>query len=172
MAVANFQELCDGLCELAGVRPPDTAPDEQGCQGMTFMLDGVTVELSFEPHICQEHVLVRVNFGALPAGRELQACRALMEFNTRLRGIGPAFSRHPQNGDIVCQSAYSLMQATAHDLHDWCLRLIQAAREWREPSAHAGFHSDFVESAVSPDPPGLRTSLGHIFNAIHPMSRA
>ncbi len=172
MAVANFDELCDGVCELAGIQRPDVEPDAQSCQGMAFVVDDVAVELTLEPHISPEHVLVRVNFGAFPAGAELNACRALMEFNTRMRGAGPAFSRHPQSGDIIYQCPYSFAQATAHDLHDWCLRLVQAAREWREPFAQAVALPDFAENAMSPEPFGLRTPSGHIFNATYPPHRA
>jgi len=131
MAMANFQEVCKAMCELAGIEAPVVVPNEQGSEGLAVTFDDVTVQLTHEPNVSGEHVLARVLFGRLPKGRELETCRRLMEANTQLRGAGPSFSRHPATGEIIYQFAYALMDVTAQDLYSWCMRVVETVHEWR-----------------------------------------
>ena len=132
MAIANFNELCKGLCEIARLAAPDLTPDEHGSVAIEAELNDVTVIVSHGPHTGPDHALLLAIFGQLPEGRELDACRTLLDINCQVHGLGFAFARNPANGDIVLKQNYPFDRASASDLYQRITQMVEGVNGWRQ----------------------------------------
>lgn len=132
MAVAGFEELCRGVCELVGCEAPSLARDAEGRAAMRVVIQGVEATLTHEPQRSATHAFVLASFGPLLAGAELDACKALLELNAELlRHGGACFSRHPVSGEALLQYAYSLAEATPVDLFRRVGELAGIVQSWQ-----------------------------------------
>jgi hypothetical protein len=133
MGVASFEDLCRGLCELAGVATPALERDEEGSLAVVVPAEGLEVTLTHEPARSATHVFVLAGVGPLPQGGELDACKALLEINAGLlRHAGLCFSRDPQTGDMLLQQACALDDTTPVGLYQRVRELSVAVHEWRQ----------------------------------------
>ena len=144
MTVANFVELCRGLCEVTGASAPDLAPDAGGGLALEIQLANVGVILAHEPSGHPNRAVATVTLGQLPQGRELDACRALMNINIHVLGGGSAFSRDPVTGDVVLRQIYHFGHATAVDLYLRIVAMAEAVSRWRQ-------HHFLMEVGPGPD---------------------
>jgi hypothetical protein len=142
MAVANFEELCKGLCEVTGTALPALNPDETGRVAMVLELQGIKFILAHQPHEAPATALLLAVFGPLPQGREVPACRALLALNCTVHTLGFAFARHPASGDIVLKHLLALDACTAVDLFQRITQMAEGIEGWRE-------HSFLAEEAQS-----------------------
>lgn len=149
MAVANFEEMCKGLCEVAGIAVPDLAPDEYGGVAIEVELHDVKVIVSHGPHTGPDRALAMAIFGQLPAGRELDACRTLLDINSQVLGLGFAFGRNPANGEIVLKQSYPFDQATAVDLYQRIVKMVEGVNGWRQHHFLVEAAEDVAEEARS-----------------------
>ena len=135
MAVASFQVLCEGVCEIFGVTPPPLQPDANGLTGFTLQLQGVdisVVEAPTGPGGPSPAALVLVEFGVPPPERELQTWHALLDANfLMLDANAPSFSRNPMTGEVVLQHACTLHDTTCEDLCGRLLAIAEVAVRWR-----------------------------------------
>ena len=140
MAIASFEDLCSGVCEIGGVPTPALARDDLGRSAMAMDIDGVEITLAHEPARSPQHAFLFAAFGPLPQGAELEACRELMNLNASLlRHGGACFSRHPTTGEVTLQSPYAFERATAIELYGRAHELASLVQRWRR--------RDFASSA-------------------------
>ncbi len=133
MTVASFQALCEGVCAIFGVAPPDLQPDMTGLTGFTLQLRGVDLCVAQAPSGPVPAVFVLVEFGAPPVGRELQTWHALLDANFLMLGANaPGFSRNPVTGDVVLQYACALHEATPEGLCASIRAIADVAARWRK----------------------------------------
>jgi hypothetical protein len=132
MATANFEELCRGLCDVAGAEPPDLTPDALGNCAIEVEFNDVRVILVHRPQSGPGRAGMRVIFGPLPAGRELQACRALLDINAQTQNLGTTFGRNPATGEIVLKQEYVFADTTPVDLYGRIVSIVEGVRGWRQ----------------------------------------
>lgn len=133
MAIANFDELCKGLSEIAGVTPPPLEADKQGIIAFSVHLHEVAVSVAHAPQSSPGCAFVLIEFGKVPEGRELAAWTALLDANFLMMGeSAPCFSRNPATGQVLLQYAYPFDRATALDLYQGIVKMVDIARRWRE----------------------------------------
>lgn len=133
MAVASFQALCEQVCTIFGVAPPDLQADLAGLTGFTLQLGDVEVCVAQAPGGPMPAVFVLVEFGPPPAGRELQTWHALLDANFLMLGANaPGFSRNPVTGDVVLQYACTLNEATPEGLCASIRAIADVATHWRQ----------------------------------------
>lgn len=133
MAVSSFQALCEGVCAVFGVAPPDLQPDLTGLTGFTLQLQGVDIAVAQAPGAPVPAAFVLVEFGAPPPGRELQTWHALLDANFLMLGANaPGFSRNPATGEVVLQYACNLHEATPEGLCASIRAIADVAARWRE----------------------------------------
>jgi hypothetical protein len=134
MAVASFEDLCAGFCELVGVETPQLSVSESGLVAFHVVLKGVTVNIVQRPDESQEHVFVLFELGHLGDEEESPAqMQALLDANhVLLQMHPPVFSRNPDNGHAVLQLIYPLFEATPNDLYEMINKGIDWTSHWRE----------------------------------------
>lgn len=133
MAIASFQVLCEGVCEIFGVTPPALQPDTIGLTGFTLQLQGVDISVVEAPSGSEPAAFMLVEFGAPPAGRELQTWHALLDANFLMLGANaPSFSRNPVTGEVVLQHACTLHDATCEALCHRIRAIAEVAARWRQ----------------------------------------
>ncbi|MES2634321.1 MAG: CesT family type III secretion system chaperone [Pseudomonadota bacterium] len=138
MAIASFEGLCAGLCDLVGVPAPSLKEDAVGRVGFHVLLRGTTVNLVHCPHACPDHVFVLFEFGCLAQGGSEAAAdlQALMDANFMLLQVNPpVFSRNPDTGDVLLQCVVKLFDSTPHDVHALIERGVQMVEHWRSAIA-------------------------------------
>jgi hypothetical protein len=158
MAIANFEQLCAGFCEVVAVPPPALRTDNLGLTAFHVILRGETVNLVHRPKASADHVFVLFELGPLPddATDPLGQITALLDANFALLQLNaPMFSRNPQTGDVLLQYIYPLFEATPAGLYE----LIDLGIESVE-SLRASFH------ARIPDDPD-RPAAGPLLDLIH-----
>jgi hypothetical protein len=141
MAVASFEELCAGFCEIAGVRRPALERDERGLIAFHVKFRGVTIDVVHCPERCAANAFVIIGLGAVTQddGAEAGRLRSLLEANfvsfDQPQGV---FGCNPVNGEVVLQYACPLFDATPQTLLQLVHRGVELALEWRD---HACFLS-------------------------------
>lgn len=145
MAISSFEELCKGLCEVAGVTAPDMTPDPHGGIAVELEMTGVRVILAHDLKNQPDQALILAIFGPLPAGRELEACRALLNLNCQVHSLGYAFGRNPATGDIVLKQRCPLGETSSVDLYQRLVEMVQGIRGWRDHH----FMADAADPAAS-----------------------
>jgi hypothetical protein len=154
MAVASFEDLCAGLCELVKVSPPPLKADENGLIAFHIVLRGETVNFVYRPHTCPEHMFVLFDLGPLDHGTEESAAQlqALLDANYALLELNPPFfSRNPATGDAVLQYTTSLFEATPDDVYTLVDDGIAQIARWRQQVSKRGASTD--ESAATEGAP-------------------
>lgn len=134
MAVASFEDLCAGFCEIVGVKAPQLSAGPGGLIAFHVVLKGVTVNVVQRPDESNDHVFVLFELGHLGGDDESPSqMQALLDANhTLLQMNPPVFSRNPDNGHAVLQLIYPLFQATPNDLNEMINRGIEWSSHWRE----------------------------------------
>jgi hypothetical protein len=134
MAVASFEDLCAGFCELMGVKTPQLSTSESGLIAFHVVLKGITVNIVQRPDASQDHVFVLFELGHLGGDDESPAqMQALLDANhVMLQMNPPVFSRNPDNGHAVLQLIYPMFEATPNDLYEMIDKGIDWASHWRE----------------------------------------
>jgi len=133
LAIANFEELCKGLSEIAGATPPALTPDDQGIIAFSVHLHEVAVSVAHAPQSAPGCAFVLIEFGEVPKDREQAAWTALLDANFLMMGeSAPCFSRNPATGQVLLQYAYPFDKATALDLYQGIVKMVDIARRWRE----------------------------------------
>jgi hypothetical protein len=131
MAVASFEELCAGFCEIAKVPIPALAADAQGRIAFHVTSRGATVNLVHCPQVSDDHVFVLFELG--PVGESRDELQALLDANfSSLQVHPPMFSRNPATGDAVLQYTYPFFEANANDLYELIEEGAQWVGHWRE----------------------------------------
>lgn len=135
MAVASFEELCAGFCEIIRVTPPALKADHEGLVAFHVLLRGVTINVVQRPAESSDHVFVVFELGPTGHGGATSASelQALLEANyALLRVHPPVFSRNPGTGDAVMQYIFPLSEATPNDLYDLIERGVDWVSNWRD----------------------------------------
>ncbi len=132
MAVADFDQLCQGLCEVAGCAMPEQAVNEHGARAVSFRLDGVEVTLAQEEARGPRQAFVLTRFGRLPEGREHAACIALLQTNSlMLRSGSPSFGVDPLTSDVLLHHSVVLDEVNATELYNSIVRFVEIAHSKR-----------------------------------------
>ena len=153
MAVASFQVLCEGVCSLFGAAVPELQPDANAMTGFTLQVRGVDISVVEAPHGTAPAVFVLVEFGAPPAGRELQTWHALLDANfLMLEANAPSFSRNPVTGDVVLQYASTLHDATCEALCESICAIAEVAARWRQDYFLGDASPPGMAASASPAP--------------------
>ena len=58
MTIASFEDLCGGICDLAGSPVPDLTRDDDGRLAVALPMDGVEITLTHEPARSVTHFFV------------------------------------------------------------------------------------------------------------------
>lgn len=141
MAVASFEDLCAGFCELAKVSMPLLAIDELGRLAFHVNFRGETVNLVHCPQISPDHFFVVFEYGQLAQDIETSSAQLLtaMDANYLLLQVNPpVFSRNPATGDVVLQYVQTLFEATASDLYKLIASGARHIGDWRRGMPVAG----------------------------------
>jgi hypothetical protein len=133
MAIADFQELCKGICEVAGMQPPALAPSEQGTWSATVHMRDVEITvLQFGARAPGTAFLI-AEFGELPEDRALAGWLALMNANLHMAGENaPAYSRNPDTGKVLLHWACPYWSVTVVDVYQRIVAMVDLACKWRE----------------------------------------
>ncbi len=138
MAVASFEDLCAGLCDLVQVPLPFLKEDSLGRIGFHVLLRGATVNLVHCPHACPDHVFVLFEFGGVrqDGPGSLADLQSLLDANFVLLQVDPPFfSRNPETGDVVLQYVFKLFDATPHEVYALIDRGVDKVSQWRDGTA-------------------------------------
>jgi hypothetical protein len=135
MAVANFEELCAGFCEIAGLKAPRLEPDSRGLLAFHVTLRGVTIDVMHQPARSASRFFVIFHLGRLAEKglREAARLKTLLKANflPDQQSLG-VYGCNPGTGDILLQQDCSLLDASPHGL----LELIEAgtalASQWQQ----------------------------------------
>lgn len=126
MAIASFEELCAGFCEVIGARPPVLSADDNGLVAFHVILRDVTINLVHRPDTSPDHVFVVFEAGPMGLQAILDANFILLQVNP------PVFSRNPKTGDAVLQCVYPLFEASSSGLYELINKGIDTIFECRE----------------------------------------
>lgn len=133
MAVANFEELCAGFCEIAGLKAPVLKPDHRGLLAFHTSLRDITVDFMHWPDLCSDKAFVLFDFGPIPEHVELKRLRALLRANFLPFQQTPAiYGCNPATGDVILQYGVSLFDASAHSLLELVENGVDRALRWKE----------------------------------------
>jgi hypothetical protein len=131
MAVASFEDLCAGYCEIIKVAPLALRADDHGRVAFHVKVHGATVNLVHCPERSPDHVFVVFELG--PAGDSSRELMALLEANYAVLEVHPPMiSRNPATGGLVLQYVYPLFDATPNDLHELIEQGCDWAFRWRQ----------------------------------------
>ncbi|HVZ43673.1 MAG TPA: CesT family type III secretion system chaperone [Ramlibacter sp.] len=135
MAIANFEELCAGFCEVIGVAPPALKADANGLVAFHVIFRDMIVNLVHRPDVSPDHVFVVFEVGPLGEDRERASVQfqAFLEANFVLLQVNPpVFSRNPATGDAILQYVYSLFEASPSGLYELINKGIDTIVQCRE----------------------------------------
>ena len=135
MAIASFQELCAGFCEIAGVPTPTLTADERGIAAFHVKLRDVTINLLHFPEKSAQHAFILFEYGPLPDDREKarEVMRALLDANySSLQVYPPRFSLSPNASAAIMQYVYPFFDATPIGLFELVNKGVEQALQWRQ----------------------------------------
>jgi hypothetical protein len=143
MAIAGFDELCAGLCELAAVPRPVLQADADGRVAFHVVLRGTTVNLIHCPDESPGHFFVLFELGPLPPAEDgtdpTAGLRALLQANHALLQVHPpVFSLDPATGQVVLQHVCPLFDTTPVEVFELMSQGIETASRWREGLSMTG----------------------------------
>ena len=131
MAVSNFEELCKGYCEIAGVQAPELAEDTHGLTAFHHRIREVTVTVA-KHRSATDAAFVIAEFGPVPQGHEAKIWNSLLTANHELvRQRSGGYSRNPGNHDVLFQFGFRLDTGSPLDLYRAIEQVVDEAGEWR-----------------------------------------
>lgn len=133
MAVANFEELCAGFCEIAGLKAPVLQPDASGLVAFHFRFRDVTVDVMHWPQRCAQSAYIAFAFGTLPADEQERAAHLELLMMANFVSWQPqgTFACNPASGEVMLQYSYPLSDATPHALLELVEHGTTLASDWR-----------------------------------------
>lgn len=128
MSKQHYEELIHGLCALCEI---------QGAQGILeggpLAVNDVVFSLSCNEEVAANTLLVYCDFGAVEAGREAEAYRALLETNMLMYAAnGPMYTLSPATGRVVFANHYPLAGMEPKMLRTILAHLAAKAMDWRK----------------------------------------
>ncbi|MBP1313275.1 CesT family type III secretion system chaperone [Herbaspirillum huttiense F1] len=143
MSRQHYEQLIHQLCNLCQIK------GAQGIlEGGPVAVNDVVFSLAHHEQLSPDTLLVYCDFGAVEAGREAQAYRALLETNLLMyAGNGPIYTLSPATGRVVFANRYRLGGMDAAMLRSILAHLAAKAMDWRK--------DQFL------DPPPARRHHGH-----------
>lgn len=148
----NFIELMRAFQANLDIEPaPSDAEDE---------LFGIAVgqtEVFFNPSPDGKSILMFSILGDLPAGREIEARKAVLAANCLFQGVGRASLAMAESGEVVLQRDVNLARAVA-DLEAFgaeVAQFIDVAEDWRDRLPELG-KPENDEAPARPDADGVR----------------
>jgi hypothetical protein len=134
MPIANFEQLCAGLCELAGIEMPPLARDD-GMWSATLCMRGVDVTLMQYEDRQPGAVFLIADFGPMPEELGVGGWLTLLDANLLHSGAdSPSYGRNPETGHVLLQMPVRLDSATAGHVHEVITALVETALQWRHDS--------------------------------------
>lgn len=167
MAVASFEDLCAGFCEIVKVPLPVLKADDRGLVAFHVVLRDATVNLVHRPDKSPDHVFILFEFGpvGLNGPASFAELQALLEANFALLEVHtPVISRNPANGEAVMQCVYPLFEATPSGLYELIDTGIDQASQWRKDLS--------LRSPDGSDPTAAESSAQAMSNFSHQSMRA
>ena len=135
MAIASFEALCSGFCEIAGVTQPALDTGIEGIEGFHARLHDVTVDVLHSPERSKDHIFVLVGLGDLDAGDAAarRTLEALLDANfTNLDTGAPTYCRNPVTGEVMMQRVVPFFEATPTGLYALVDSGVEMALSWRQ----------------------------------------
>ncbi len=127
MAFSNFQDLCDCICELAGVKAPQLEPNSDGCLAFTIAYTGVDIGF-IEEHRGEPAAMLVANFGAPPGWDEMNALARILQTDFLHSPLGaPLLVQDPEGREVALHQPWPLSNSRAHDIHEAMTRIAGAA---------------------------------------------
>jgi hypothetical protein len=132
MAIADLEQLCKGVCDIAGMRMPVLQPSDKGIWSVTVHLRGIEVTvMQFATRAPRKAFLI-ADLGAPPEQIALAAWRTLMDANRHMAGEqAPAFSRNFESGNALLHWACPYWDTTVIDVYQRIEALVDLACRWR-----------------------------------------
>jgi hypothetical protein len=132
---AEFEAICAGFCEIAGVAAPVLQAEADGVVAFNVRWRGVTVDVIYSAFTGGAHAFVLFDLGSIDrsgpdATRILDALLAANFF--AMQANPPTFSCHPDTGDAVLRCVFPLADAHPAALHEIVNEGVALALEWRE----------------------------------------
>jgi hypothetical protein len=149
MTIANFEEMCAGVCEIAGLQVPQLKPDADGTLSATVQIYGVEVALFQLASGGPGTMFIVAELGLPPDPHQSADWLALVDANERMPGIwGPAFSRNPQSGEALLQWSLPLDAIAVVDVFQALLESVQLALQWRRGDGLGASEAAILASAA------------------------
>lgn len=155
MPIASFDELCKGLCEIAGFPPPALmTPEEEGNLAFSMRLRGVVISALQPSRGRGGTALLIAQFGAMPPELEPAGWLGLLDANFFLMDEdAPRFSRNPKTGEIILQWNCPLGALSVTDAFLRASRMVDLARSWHSHHVLGAPDSGVFEWGVGRAPP-------------------
>ena len=134
MTMTRFQDLCDGVCALVEAPPFEVGGSLEGCVAFHLVRRGVTINMMYFQHSCEDHAFMVFEFGQIPLDdpRASRIMLALLDNNFLAPDAHPpALGRNPVSGDIVLRTVFPLATTTAEAALVAMDRGADLALEWR-----------------------------------------
>jgi hypothetical protein len=132
MAIASFEEFCEEFCEIAGIEPPELAPDQWGTLAFSMQMRDIALTALQVPSR-PDMAYVMAELGPMPQDRAQEGWRTLMDTNKVLLGQdAPVFSRNPETGEVVLQQSLPLARSTVAELFARIEGLTEMACQWQQ----------------------------------------
>jgi Tir chaperone protein (CesT) family len=123
----KYLALLTDYCLLAKLNDPHAA-----LTGEEFVVDGIDFRLIYLPERQPDILGVWCDFGEMPAYREEQCYRDLLQLNaTRYDGISPIMSLCQETGMVICSARLPLHALSAAALHELICAMAKEARQWQ-----------------------------------------
>jgi hypothetical protein len=132
MPIANFEQLCTHVCEIAGVPAPELSEDQEGITAFTVRIDEALVSVMQHREL-QRSVVIAGVLGTVPDEDQDRACRLLIEANYLSIGRPQmqTASRNPVTGEFVLHVAQSLDDTSGAAVYESITRMAALASQWR-----------------------------------------
>ena len=161
MPFANFEELCNGFCEIAGFPAPHLEADNKGAQAMSVRLRGVYIS-AIQSNSSDSAILV-AEFGVMPAEQAVAGWLALMDANLFMMDVdAPRFCRNPRNGEVILQWTCPLLDVSPTEIYRRVTQMVEVALLWREDPLMGG---DAVSASWSTTAPAAGSRGSAILTA-------
>jgi hypothetical protein len=153
MSIAHFEELCKGVCEVAGMQAPALAPTDRGTWSATVHMRGIEITVMQFSTRAPGTAFLIAEFGELPGDRALAGWLALMNANLHMAGENaPAFSRNPETGKVLLHWACPYWSITIIDVYQRMVAMVDLACQWREDYFLRDPTASYVWAARIPSP--------------------
>ena len=144
MPLASFDDLCECICELAGIVKPCVVPEGDGARASTMHLRGVAITAVELPSGRGRHAFLTAQLDA-PGESDDEAAHgwlALLDANSVLPDVdSPRFSRNPLSGDITMQWPCALPDMSALDAYQRASHMVDVVLHWQR---HRSVHPELL----------------------------